>query len=111
VVKYATDVTEQVDAANMLALAVQQAQAVTAAAKEGDLDQRIPLEGKHGAPQELCDGINSLLETTSTVFGDVGRVFSALSFGDLSQRIDSDYAGVFGRVKDDANATCDKLAA
>jgi methyl-accepting chemotaxis protein len=110
VVKYATDVTEQVDAANMLALAVQQAQAVTTAAKEGDLDQRIPLEGKHGAPQELCAGINSLLETASTVFGDVGRVFSALSFGDLSQRIDSDYAGVFGRVKDDANATCDKLA-
>ena len=110
VVKYATDVTEQVNAAKMLALAVEQAQAVAAAAKEGDLDQRIPLEGKSGAPQVLCEGINSLLETTGVIFGDVGRVFSALSVGDLSQRIERDYSGVFDRVKSDANATGEKLA-
>ena len=102
VVKYATNVTEQVNAAHMLATVVEQAQAVTAAAKDGDLDQRIPLEGKSGAPQALCEGINSLLETTSVIFGDVGRVFSALSSGDLSQRIDRDYAGVFQQVKNDA---------
>ncbi len=109
VVKYATDVTEQVAAANMLALSVEQAQAVTTAAKEGDLDQRIPLEGKAGAPKALCEGINSLLETTSEVFGDVGRIFAALSEGDLTQRIERDCAGVFNRVKEDANATGEKL--
>jgi methyl-accepting chemotaxis protein len=110
VVKYATDVTEQVNAAHMLETVVEQAQAVTAAAKDGDLDQRIPLEGKSGAPQALCEGINSLLETTSVIFGDVGRVFSALSGGDLSQRIERDCAGVFKQVKDDANATGEKLS-
>jgi methyl-accepting chemotaxis protein len=110
VVKYATDVTAQVNAANMLALTVEQAQAVALAAREGDLDQRIPLEGKSGAPRQLCEGINSLLETTSVVFGEVGRVFSALSAGDLSQRIERDYSGVFKNVKDDANATGERLS-
>ncbi len=110
VVKYATDVTEQVKAADMLALVVEQAQAVTGAAKDGDLDQRIPLDGKSGAPRDLCVGINSLLETTSEIFGDVGRVFSGLSNGDLSQRIERDCAGVFDVLKTDANASCEKLA-
>jgi methyl-accepting chemotaxis protein len=110
VVKYATDVTEQVKAAQMLATVVEQAQSVTAAAKEGDLEQRIPLEGKSGAPLALCEGINSLLETTRVVFGDVGRVLGALSNGDLSQRIERDCAGVFQQVKDDANATGEKLS-
>ncbi len=111
VVKYATDITEQVRAADVLAEAVRQAQAVAEAAKAGDLEQRIPLEGKSGAPRELCEGINSLLETTGVVFGDVGRVLGALSGGDLSQRIEREYEGVFGRVKEDANATCEKLSA
>jgi methyl-accepting chemotaxis protein len=110
VVKYATDVTEQVKAANMLALTVEQAQGVAMAARDGDLDQRIPLEGKSDAPKALCEGINALLETTKVVFDDVGRVFGALSEGDLSQRIERDYGGVFKQVKDDANTTGERLA-
>ncbi len=111
VVKYATDVTEQVNAANMLREAVEQAQHVTSAAKSGDLTQRIPLEGKSGPIQVLCEGVNVLMETTGVIFDDVGRVFGALSAGDLSQRITRDYSGVFDQVKDDANATSEKLSA
>jgi methyl-accepting chemotaxis protein len=50
------------------------------------------------------------MDTTSVIFEDVGRVLGALAAGDLSQRITRDYAGTFGRVKDDANATSEKLA-
>jgi len=109
VVKYASDVTEQVKAANMLKEAVEQAQAVTSAAKDGDLSQRIPMEGKVGPIQVLCAGVNSLMETTGVIFSDVGRVFGALAEGDLTQRITRDYSGVFGQVKDNANATSEKL--
>ncbi len=111
VVKYATDVTAQVAAARMLEQAVEQAQGVTTAAKNGDLSQRIPLDGKSGPIKALCEGVNVLMETTSVIFDDVGRAFGALSAGDLSQRISRDYDGVFGQVKDDANATSEKLAA
>jgi methyl-accepting chemotaxis protein len=110
VVKYATDVTAQVREAQMLAQAVDEARAVTTAAREGDLTQRIPLEGKEGAPRVLCEGINTLVETTEVIFGDIGDVFSALSSGDLGRRIEREYTGVFGQVKQDANATCEKLA-
>ncbi len=110
VVKYATDVTAQVNANNMLVQAVEQAQHVTSAAKDGDLSQRIPLEGKSGPIQVLCAGVNSLMETTGVIFADVGRLFGAMSKGDLGQRITRDYSGVFGQVKDDANASCDALS-
>jgi methyl-accepting chemotaxis protein len=110
VVKIATDVTAEVIANNMLRDAVAQAQAVTAAAQNGDLSQRIPLEGKSGPIEALCSGVNALTETSSVIFEDVGRIFGALARGDLSQRITRDYAGVFGQVKDDANATSEKLS-
>jgi len=110
VIKIATDVTAEVNANNMLRQAVEQAQQVTTAAKGGDLAQRIPLEGKSGPIGELCAGVNSLMETTSVIFDDVGRVFGALAEGDLSQRITRDYDGIFAQVKNDANATSEKLA-
>ncbi len=111
VIKIATDVTEQVNAANILKAAVEEVQRVTSAARDGDLAQRIPMDGKSGPIQLLCAGVNALIETTGVIFSDVGRVFGALSAGDLTQRITKNYDGTFGQVKDDANATTDKLAA
>ena len=111
VVKYATDITQQVMAARMLEQAVEQAQHVTAAAQNGDLSQRIPLDGKNGPIKSLCEGVNTLMETTDVILGDVGRSFGGLSAGDLSQRITRDYQGVFGQLKEDANATSEKLSA
>ncbi|MEO0003972.1 MAG: hypothetical protein RLZZ22_1664, partial [Pseudomonadota bacterium] len=110
VVKYATDITAEVQANQMLTQAVEQAQAVTAAARLGDLTPRIPMEGKSGPIGALCSGVNSLMETTSVISADVGRVLAGLAAGDLSQRISSDYAGTFDQLKTDANATSDALA-
>lgn len=111
IVKIATDVTAQVQASQMLEQAVEQAQQVASAGRRGDLSQRIPLQGKSGPILALCEGVNTLMETTSVIFADVGRVFGALAAGDLSERITSHYDGVFGQVKNDANATSDALAA
>ena len=111
IVKIATDVTAEYLANQMLRVAVEQAQVVTSAAKAGDLTQRIPMEGKSGPIGELCSGVNALMETTSVIFADVGRVFGALAEGDLTQRISRDYAGTFDQVKADANATSEALAA
>ncbi|RZS52935.1 methyl-accepting chemotaxis protein [Sphaerotilus mobilis] len=111
VVKIATDVTAEVKANQMLKLAVEEAQAVTQAAAAGDLTRRIPLEGKSGPIADLCSGVNTLMETTSVISADVGRVLAALANGDLTQRITADYAGTFGQLKADANATSETLAA
>lgn len=110
VVKIAVDATEGVNASQMLNQSVEQALAVTSAAMRGDLSQRIPLDGKSGPVKTLCEGVNALIDTTSVIFSDVGRVLGALSAGDLSQRIDRDYEGTFAEVKDNANATSEKLS-
>jgi methyl-accepting chemotaxis protein len=111
IVKIATDVTESVVSAKMLEQAVEEAQQVTTAARSGDLSKRIPLEGKTGPIAELCSGVNTLVETTSVIFADVGRSLGALAAGDLTQRITREYHGVFDRVKQDANTTSEKLSA
>ena len=110
VVKYATDVTAEVLANAMLKQAVEEAKDVTSAAQSGDLTQRIPMDGKSGPIAELCLGVNALMETTSNTFDDIVRVFSGLANGDLTQRITRDAEGVFAQVKEDANASCDKLS-
>lgn len=110
IVKIATDVTAEVRGNNMLRQAVEQAQAVTTAAKAGDLSQRIPMEGKSGPIAELCSGVNGMMENTAVIFDDVVRVFGGLAAGDLNQRINRDYSGAFGQLKNDANATTEKLA-
>ncbi len=114
IVKYASDVTAAVAvavAANiMLRDAVEQAQKVTSAARDGDLTQRIPLDGKSGPIELLCQGVNALMETNSVIFTDVGRCFGALSTGDLTQRITREAEGIFDQVKNDANTSSDKLS-
>jgi PAS domain S-box-containing protein len=72
VVKYATDVTEQVLASQMLETAVQQTQGVVNAAKTNNLTQRIPLEGKTGEILGLCEGINGLIQTMTEIVTEVG---------------------------------------
>ncbi|NPV23745.1 PAS domain S-box protein [Bradyrhizobium sp. 81013] len=63
VVKYATDVTEQVKAAQALEATVGQIQSVVASAKANDLEPRISMAGKSGDLGELCSGVNGLLDT------------------------------------------------
>ena len=110
VIKLATDITAQIESTQMLEQAVEQAQRVTTAARNGDLEQHIPMEGKVGPIRILCEGVNSLMETTRVTFSDIQRIFSALSAGDLTQRITRDYSGSFAQIKDDANAASDKLS-
>jgi|GEM_PF-42307 len=67
VVKYATDITEQHNAAQVLAGAVEETQGVIEGAKTGDLSSRVPLEGKTGAIASLCDGVNALMDKMTEV--------------------------------------------
>ncbi len=79
------------------------------AASKGDFTQRFDLTGKQGFFRELGEGLNQLLHTSETGLNEVVRVLDALSRGDLTEKITNDYAGTFGQLKDDANATVDKL--
>lgn len=71
VVKYATDITDQVNNANAMKLAVDQVQEAVKAAVDGDLTQRISMEGKTGLLEILCGDINSLIEGMNDIVGQI----------------------------------------
>ncbi len=95
VVEYASDVTPNMQAQQMLQLAVHQTQETVKAATDGDLTRRIPTEGKTGDLEVLCRGVNSLLEATADLVkrvknstGEVQQGAEEISKGNtnLSQR-------------------------
>ncbi len=79
------------------------------AAAAGDLTRRIGTAGKTGFFLRLAAGVDGMLDANAGTIGDVQRVLGALAQGDLTQRITADYRGVFGRMRDDTNATVERL--
>lgn len=78
--------------------------------KVGRLDKRLALTDKHGFFAKLSEGINELTDVIERVFKDVGSTMESMAEGDLTNRIDSDYQGVYLNCKNDINATIDKLS-
>lgn len=80
------------------------------AASSGDLDNRIILDGKEGFFLEVSEGINNLAAVMQDVANDLAVNLNALAAGNLTSRIDADYNGIFKQLKDDYNATAEKLS-
>ena len=78
-------------------------------ASQGDFSQRLNLEGKVDFFATLSKGMNELMATSEQGLTDVSEILAAFADGDLTKRIDREYQGLFGRVKDNANATAEKL--
>ena len=83
--------------------------ALVNAATRGDFSQRVELLGKSGFFASLAQGLNQVMETSDTGLRDIARLLAAFADGDLTQRIDKDYQGLFGRVKESANSTAHNL--
>ncbi len=95
VVKYATDITAQVQAEQALKAAVAETRSIVSAAQANDLSQRVVLSGKTGEIADLCGGVNAMLDTMSGVVASITESCGALSTAareiamgntDLSQR-------------------------
>ncbi len=81
------------------------------AAAAGDLSRRVELAGRSGLMLKLGEGMNRWADAVSKALNEVVEMMSALAQGDLTKRIDGDYRGELQRLKDDSNATAEKLAA
>lgn len=81
VVKYATDITQQVLMSQQLQTAVQQMQQTVKAAVDGDLMPRIPLQGKSGEIEALCSGVNLLLDAVTDLIQRVKGAASRVQTG------------------------------
>ncbi len=96
------DRTENVSCENELHQVVQ-------AASSGVLDERIDEANKHGFFRTVSRAINTMLDNTSSSINDVAHVLQSLAQGDLTQKVESDYEGVFAQLKQDINTTVDSL--
>ena len=82
---------------------------IVVAATLGDFSGRLSMDGKTGFFASVSNGMNQLMQTTEQGLGDVSDILTAFAEGDLTKRIERDYQGLFGRVKDSANTTAENL--
>lgn len=103
VVKYATDITEQVNSANAMKLTVDQVQVVVKEAVSGDLTARIDLTGKTGLLATMCEGINSIIDSMHDIVSEIQNAAEEISTGaseiatgnsDLSSRTEQQAANL-----------------
>jgi methyl-accepting chemotaxis protein len=78
-------------------------------AQKGNFEMRLSIDGKEGFFKQLSVGLNALADVTSTGLKDVAQILQAVSHGDLTRRIEGEYSGIFGQLKDDSNTTVDCL--
>ncbi|MBN6111772.1 methyl-accepting chemotaxis protein [Xanthomonas bonasiae] len=84
---------------------------IVQAAAAGDLSGRVATDGKQGFFLQLAQQLNGLLQANGDSIGEVSKLLTALSQGDLTARMHGEFDGVFATMRDDANATAEQLAA
>ncbi|KRG62907.1 chemotaxis protein [Stenotrophomonas humi] len=84
---------------------------LSGAAAVGDFSQRGDAGNFEHDFRDMVGGLNSLMETTESNLGHLSRLLQAIAQGDLTQRMEGDFHGVFARMRDDGNASMDQLAA
>jgi len=83
---------------------------IVQAAIGGEFSSRLPMDGKEGFFKALASGVNKLMDTSEQGLNDVASLLAAFAAGDLTQRIERDYQGLFGKVKESGNQTAEQLA-
>ena len=106
--RFINDTIEQVRA-NIKAL-ITDANMLAQAALAGELDTRADATAHKGDFRRIVEGVNATLDAVIAPINETKRVMIALSQGDLTQRIDSDYSGDFRVLKRAVNESMEKLA-
>ncbi|MDE2483477.1 MAG: hypothetical protein KGN02_14975 [bacterium] len=75
------------------------------AAGRGDFTARADVERYQNSFRTMMEQLNALVDTADVGLTDVLRMLRAISTGDLTQRIEGEYPGTFGTLKEYSNAT------
>jgi methyl-accepting chemotaxis protein len=82
---------------------------VVEAAREGQLNKRLAIEGRRGFLLDLSNSLNGLLDNVETGINGTSSVVKALAAGDVSTRMTGDRKGVFLDLMGDVNTLSDTL--
>ena len=79
------------------------------AAIEGKLDTRSDTARHHGDFRKIMQGMNETLDAVVTPLSIAANYIDKIAKGDLSNRIDEEFAGDFNDIKDNINLLIDNL--
>jgi len=82
---------------------------IVQSAAAGDFARRVDLAGKTGMVLNVGTMINSLCDNVGKVLDDLVGMLDALAEGNLTRRITAEYQGQFAKLKDNANATAERI--
>lgn len=75
---------------------------------EGDFSKKVDVNVE-GEYKVAIDHAMQAMQTMQTMLGDVGNVMGGVAQGDISQRVQAEGHGDFGKLKDDINLSLDAL--
>lgn len=78
-------------------------------ARAGDFAGRVETNFEDPELNELASNLNGFIETISESLAETNLVLDAIRDSDLTQRIDGDYQGAFGKLKDGVNDSAESL--
>jgi methyl-accepting chemotaxis protein len=79
------------------------------AAVEGYFSVRGDADAYQYEFRVMVDGLNKLMEINANALNDLMVVLSALADGDLTQKMEGDFRGIFAKLRDDTNSTVNQL--
>ncbi|MCA9515727.1 MAG: methyl-accepting chemotaxis protein, partial [Myxococcales bacterium] len=80
-------------------------------ARLGDLGKRCSIDGFQGSYRDLMEGVNSVLEAFVAPMRDLRESLGAAANGDLTSKMNGEYAGEYAALKHAWNSTLDALNA
>ncbi len=83
---------------------------IVEASLQGNFTKRVNEEGKEGFLLTMSQGLNQLMKTTEQGLNEVSNVLLAISEGDLTKRVETQYQGTFNDLKNYCNTTSENLA-
>ncbi|HHY51171.1 MAG TPA: HAMP domain-containing protein, partial [Alphaproteobacteria bacterium] len=83
---------------------------VVDAAVDGDFGRRVEQNFADEELNNLARSINNLVESVDRGLAATGRVLAELARTDLTHRMEGDYRGAFGALRDNINGVADRLA-
>ncbi|MEE7560280.1 methyl-accepting chemotaxis protein, partial [Xanthomonas sp. Kuri4-2] len=75
----------------------------------GDFSVRGQAEAYQHDFRHMVEGLNGLMHTADHNLDQLSQLLRAVADGDLGMRLSGDQQGVFARMRDDANATVQRL--
>jgi methyl-accepting chemotaxis protein len=82
---------------------------VVDAAVAGDFSRRVGLGFDDPELNSLGTSVNNLVETVERNLGDTGHILAALANADLTVRMQGNFQGAFGELRDDVNKVGETL--